>query len=171
MFDFAITEKGDLVFEDQPKTNKLKIDFAISNHQAIKINFFVSPVSQVIPVNNNFKISFKTKKAIAAAKHKVSAVEGKDYVAQQIAIKTKTEITDLANRKEIGSRLSTMRHCNINSPSNLSKIQDIVYDSIKDILPYAEIVAKNETGIGPFSYQNITVHIFNNNEKIYSFNF
>jgi hypothetical protein len=168
MIDFALTDKGDLILEEQPVLPAFRLDFRIAQFQGFTVKFFQAP-SQDVVHNDNFKIRFNTKAHSEEVKYRTSLVDNIEAAIQQVMIRLRTEVTELPIRQTVGSQLRTVKHERLNSRLNLSRIETMTANAIKDIVPNVEAIAKAEYGIGAFYCQNVNIYIYSDGTLFYKF--
>jgi len=169
MIDFALTNKGDLILEEQPVLPDFRLDFRIGKHPGMLMKFMCVPVQTRLPLGD-FKMSFNTKAHVKEAKYRATLVDDIKEAAQQVIIRLRTEVTELPERQTVGSRLSTVKHNSINSVLNLSTIETMTAEAVKNIVPNVEVVAKAEEGMGSFYCQNVNVYIYSDGVLFHKFN-
>lgn len=168
MIDFALSDKGDLILEEQPALPKFKLDFRLAEFPGFKLKFFQAPHQDVIK-NDHFKITFDVKAHSDVAKHRAKLVENIEEAIHQVKIRLRTELTELPRRQTIGSQLRLMKHERLNSTLNLSRIQEMTINAVSKIVPNIEVVAKAEAGIGHFYCQNVNIYIYSDGILFYKF--
>jgi hypothetical protein len=168
MIDFALTDKGDLFLEKQPVFPGFKLSFRIAQFQGFTMKFFQAP-PQDMEHNDHFKISFNTKAHSEEVKYRSSLVEDVKMAIQQVMIRLRTEVTELPIRQTVGSQLRTVKHERLNSRFNLSRIEAMTADALKDIVSNVEVIAKVEYGIGAFYCQNVNIYIYSSSTLFYKF--
>ena len=134
MIDLLLTPSGDLSFiEEQHQNKQLKIDFYKSKNKALRVTFFVEgsgeankPSAKSLAIHFNILTKKANKKALLVTDNK--------YLTQQVTIRLQTALGELPQRTDIGSRLETVRHKNLNSLDTISSVEQIVSEAIKDIL-------------------------------------
>jgi hypothetical protein len=168
MIDFALTDKGDLILEEQPALPGFRLDFRIAQYPGLVVKFFQAPQQSVLS-NSNFKVCFNTKAHNEEIKYRASLVEDIMAAVQQVIIRLRTELKELPVRPNIGSKLRIAKHGRLNSPLNMSTIEAMTVEAIKGIVPEVEVVAKAEFGIGPFYCQNVNIYIYSNGTLFHKF--
>lgn len=168
MVDFAISNSGDLILEEQEKLSKFRIDFRIAEYPGLAIRFFQrKPLEQMPP--GDFKLTFHTKAHSKEIAGRAAIVEDLKAAAQRVMIQLRTELTELPARQAVGSKLRTIKHERLNSAANIASIEAMTLEAVKDIVNNAEVVAKAEFGVGTFYCQNVNVYIYSNDELFYKF--
>lgn len=169
MIDFALTNKGDLILEEQTTLPGFKLNFRASRFPVFAVKFFQAPLQDVAR-EKGFKISFNTKAHSEQIKHRALLVEDVKEAAQQVIIRLRTELTELPERQTVGSQLKLVKHERLNSKLNMSRIETMTADAVSSIIGNVEVVAKAEYGTGSFYCQNVNVYIYSNGILFYKFN-
>jgi phage baseplate assembly protein W len=138
MFDFALTQKGDLIFvQDQTKKKALKISFILSNSIARKIQFNILDAVPETELSNGMKISFMMEEL--PYNKSAMIVQGDIALSQALKIRLSTSIGELKYRTKIGSMLESVKHKQIFNDATLIKTQNAITDAIKDLIADAEV--------------------------------
>lgn len=166
MIDFAINDRGDIMFEPPEKTDKLKISFRVSDSTGLMVSFIT--VSHNDTINSQLKIGFM-QKHIDNEKSKASLVNNSNQKLQAIRLALQTEYGQLKYLNEFGSKLYSIKHEDLYSKSNMKLIEAEVLKSVSKIVPGAVVIAKAEKGIGNFSSHNVGVYIYHNELLIFKF--
>lgn len=141
MFDLALTEKGDIIFQQNTsKSNPFKICFTVSNGKSIRIQFRTEDCSPLIGSNNGIKISFN----IGKTKNNKKAIifDDRDAKIQAIKIRLQTALGDTAGRQSLGSKLETVKHKQLYNKSVQQQVITMVKEAIQDITPKVEVRVK-----------------------------
>lgn len=168
MIDFALTDKGDLILDEQPMLVKFRLDFRLAQLPGFKLKFFQAPYQDVVK-NNHFKITFDVKAHSDVAKYRAALAEDIEEAVQQVKIRLRTELTELPQRQTVGSQLRLMKHERLNNTLNLSRIRQMTIDAVSSIVANVEVVAKAEAGIGHFYCQNVNIYIYSDGILFYKF--
>ena len=165
MTDFMITSSGDLVFTESSKENKkLEISFYVSQTNTLKINFEVDTYQDEIPRNNSLQINFSYDDL--AYNKKAMMVSNDACKMQQIMMRLKTSLGELAERPEIGSMVETVMHQNIKDKAVQSKIIQVIGEALSDILSNYSIKVIPHIDRTNGYNQVIKVLIYENNELV-----
>ena len=164
--DLAINETGDLLFEEKPKISfpTQKIQFNLSkNSRAVKINFALSCESQPIQSNNSLKISFNIQESNQII---ASTCKNNELIAQMIRNILQTDLYELPERQDFGSKANSYKHMNING-ENIKNFKSYLSSVLSNYIlnPEIEIYPTiNETN----GYmQTLHVDVYSNNSLIF----
>jgi phage baseplate assembly protein W len=168
-FDFALTEKGDILFkQNTSKSKPIKICFAITNGKAIKIKLRTEDCSPLIGSDNGIKISFNNgqnennKKAIIFYDN--------DAKIQAIKIRLQTALGDTAGRQSLGSKLETVKHKQLYDKNVQQQVISMVKEAIQDIMPNADVRVKPVATKSDRGYtQKIVIYIYEYNILIFKY--
>jgi phage baseplate assembly protein W len=141
MFDLALTEKGDIIFQqDTNKSNPFKICFAVSNGKAIRIQLRTEDCSPLLGGDNGIKVSFN----IGQTKNNKKAIifDDADAKIQAIKIRLQTALGDTAGRQSLGSELETVKHKQLYNDDVQQQVITMVKEAIQDIIQNAEVRVK-----------------------------
>lgn len=161
--DFELNSTGDLSFEENIERSKpQKISFVTTktSTQKVCINFIESE-AVTHNSNNYLKVEF----FIDNYKPKNSAVIVQDDLAkaQLIALKLKTTLGELPNRKEFGSKLSIFRHDVLDEPS-MRLLENYLKTCLKDDIPNLNVVVKPYIDYINGYKQTVMIEIFSSNK-------
>jgi phage gp46-like protein len=166
MFDLALTEKGDVLFQNDTK-QKMPLVISLCPREALKITLSAEGFLPLEQSNNALKISFdcKTdveyKKAIMLNEH--------DSKIQAIKIRLQTTLGDIAGNTDIGSKLELVKHKESTDESVLSSIKTYVTEAIADIISDPEIIIKPVVSISNGYEQKVIIYIYENEMLIYKY--
>lgn len=162
--DFAISKSGDLLFQEQDINNtSLKVSFALSNTKAMKIVFDFSEFDVNTPSENALKVSFDLVKK--TANKSVQIVKEDDMIAQLLTLKLKTTLGELPLRENFGSKVSLMKHQEINK-ANLDKLAQYVKTCIEDIITNPTVIAKPYINYSNGYKQTVILNIYGDNKSL-----
>lgn len=168
MVDFAISNSGDLILEEQERSSRFRLDFRLAEFPGLAIKFFQrKPLEQLPP--GSFKLTFDVKAHSKEAAYRAAIVEDLKEAAQRVIIQLRTELTELPARQTVGSKLRTVKHERLSNTANIANIEAMTLDAVKDIVSNAAVIAKPEFGVGTFYCQNVNVYIYSNDELFYKF--
>lgn len=168
MIDLAINRKGDLIFTTvEKKVSPLTISFLQCEQSGMKISFKIIDNPRLKREESSLKISFN----VEDKKDSLSALTIKENKAkvQNLEIRLRTELGELANRPQIGSLLKKYKHENLHSEKVLADIQAAVVEAITHLIPYPEVRVK------PIIYkterykQTVQINIFENGYLIFKY--
>ena len=168
MFDFKISNTGDLVLDNAENIAKTKIRFGISDYPVLNINFMTNKISEKKEENPEIlKIAFSVNKT--SKKTAPGSVYDTDELRQRIMILLRTEYGSIPVDQEFGSYINTMRHEDITNDGVLNRIRNIVEEEIAGILDNPSVEVRRVITNEIFGSQNINVYIFDNNKPVYEF--
>lgn len=169
MFDFALTETGDLVFEKSGSPRKpFRISFAISDGKAFKINFRTEDCDPIVGGTNSIKITFDLH--TSRSNSRVLLLDDADARIQGIKIRIQTVLGDIAGRKAIGSRLETIKHKPLYDKTTSASAVAMVKEAIYDLMPDAIVKVQPEVVIGPQGYtQRMSIYIYEDDILIFKY--
>lgn len=165
--DFQIDKSGDIMFREQFKENSsLNISFYLSKTKAQKIMFDLIDFKKNEPSEYALKISFDINKSLA--NKSVSIINEENALNQLIIIKLKTTLGELPYRKNFGSKISLMKHKEINA-TNLSQLEAYVRECLKDIIPNPVVEAKPYINYDNGYNQTVILTVYNGNKQILNY--
>lgn len=137
--DFAIDSSGDLTFKEQDNINSsLKIGFFLSSTSANKIVFDFADFTPITPSKNALKVEFEIVKR--TANKTANTLKDMDALTQLLSLKLKTTLGELPLRQTFGSKVSLLKHKEINQ-INLQMLENYIEECISDIVPNAVVEA------------------------------
>lgn len=168
--DFKISKTGDLLFkENDINSNKLKVNFILSNTNALKVSFnFIDCFNSNSLNNNTLKIKFNL---IETKANKSAIVLNNDEAINQLLLlKLKTTLTELPLRQNFGSKLSLLKHKEVNQ-SNLKLLEEYVSECISDIISDFTVKADFYIDYSTGYNQTVKISVYknNNNKNILNF--
>jgi phage baseplate assembly protein W len=168
MFDFALTQSGDLVFiENKEKHKPLRIDFVIANAGVKKISFKIEDSLPLQKSKNGMSILFDVKETIN--NKKAMTINGASAKSQAIKIRLRTTLGELAERKNIGSKLELAKHKPLYLEATAATVTEYVKEAIKDILPDAEVRVTPITTTNMGYHQTMHIYIYNKGFLIFKY--
>lgn len=165
--DFKISKTGDLIFQSNDiENNKIKVSFVLSNTNACKVYFDFNEFSTVEPSPHALKVQFNLVEKTA---NKSIILLKEDEARQQLLLlKLKTTLGELPLRSDFGSKISLMRHKEINS-TNLRKLEEHIKEAISDIVSEPTVTATAYIDYSNGYNQTVQVRIFDNNKNVLSY--
>lgn len=165
--DFKVSKTGDLIFKENDITsNKVKVSFVLSKTSTCKICFDFNECEQAKPSNNALKIQFNLVEK--TANKSVLMLNQEDALGQLLFLKLKTTIGELPQRQEFGSKISLMRHKDINN-SNLKQLEDYITECISDIVSDPTVKATSHIDYSNGYNQTVKIRIYNKNKNILNY--
>lgn len=162
--DFAISKSGDLLFQEQDvNSTSLKVSFALSRTKATKIVFDFSEFELNTPSKNALKVSFDLVKK--TANKSVHIVKEDEMIAQMLTLKLKTSLGELPLREKFGSKISLMKHQEINKV-NLDKLSSYVKTCIEDIVKNPIVEAKAYIDYNNGYRQTVILNIYGEDKNL-----
>lgn len=165
--DFAVNKNGDLVFQEiDNKSNAIKLMFSISKTKACKVSF---NLEEFIPIEKNttaLKVKFDIAKKIG--NKSIVVLKEDKALSQLLTLKLKTTLGELPLRPEFGSKVSLLRHKEINN-ENLRMLEQYIKECIEDIVsnPIVEAVPYIDYSNG--YTQTVLIKIYNNEKKLLNY--
>ncbi len=160
MIDFELNKKDDVTFRYKSKLKPLRIQFAVSDYPALRIQF--SSDIEHSKITAPFKIKFYTDEPVDNSVS-LSYITGNAELAQNIKIALQTELGELANDSTFGSELYTYKHSDITDKNNLNEIASIAEMIASDIIGSevtANVIVENNEDAGYFYGQNVTIYLY-----------
>lgn len=166
MFDFKLTEKGDLAEEAIDQFPVQKITFSVSEHDVQRISFIVTPLVVKNAPQGEQEISFRFTNQ-NYADFTESSVQDEDELNQALLLALKTEANDTYD-SDVGTGFYKLKHTMIKSDSDIVKLKDRASEIVRSMLPDAtvEIVTKEYPDAGYFRYATCVVVIYDDDVKI-----
>lgn len=165
--DFKITKTGDLIFKENDITsNKIKVSFVLSKTNACKVCFDFNEFEAITPSKNALKIQFDLVEK--TANKSITVLKEEDALAQLMLLKLKTTIGELPLRETFGSKISLLRHKDIND-SNLKLLEDYISECISDIVSQPTVKATAYIDYSNGYNQTVIVRIYDKNKNILSY--
>lgn len=159
MFDFKLTETGDLDVGAEPKTNSLKISFVLGAYPAQRIKFMYMPLEPLFRKEAPLRIQFRYNDVYEAYEHFENNVEGIEEAIQAIRIAMRTEKNDTYDL-ETGSNLYQKIHSRTNK-AGLADIRTEIQGIVDKFLPGTTVsvglIESEEAKY--FRYQSLQVKI------------
>lgn len=164
LVDFAVDSSGDLIFTEQDVlSNSLKVSFAFSKTKAMKIVFDFIECEPSKHSDHALKISFDLVKK--TANKSVAIHKDQDAIQQLLTLKLKTTLGELPLRKEFGSKLSLLKHKEIND-NNLKILEHYILEAISDIVTNPKVEAVPYINYNNGYQQTILVKIYDSKREI-----
>jgi len=162
--DFKISKTGDLIFKENDITsNKIKVSFILSKTNACKVCFDFNEFYAPAVSNNALKIRFDLVKK--TANKSITVLKEEEALAQLLSLKLKTTLGELPLRKAFGSKISLLKHKEINN-SNLKLLEEYITDCISDIVSEPTVEASAYIDYKNGYNQTVKVKIYNKNKNI-----
>lgn len=167
IIDFEINSSGDLIFREQSVENtSLKVTFALSKTNATKIVFDFNEFNAAIPSRHALKVNFELIKK--TANKSVNIIKDKEAMSQLLTLKLKSSLGELPNRPTFGSKLSLLKHKEINK-NNLIILESYVKECISDIIINPVVEAKPFIDYNNGYNQTVVLKIYSNNNNILNY--
>lgn len=165
--DFEISKNGDLLFQKiETENTSLRLKFTLTRTNALKIGFDLEEFELQTPSENALKISFDIKRK--TANEAACIVRGRDADAQLISIKLRTVLGELPQRKEIGSKLASLMHKEINE-TTLRLVEDYVKECISDIVQNPTVTATPYISYNNGYSQTVKVEIHDDTDNLLTY--
>lgn len=167
MFDFKLTERGDLDVEfgnelDAPQ----KVSFNVGAYEAQRIKFTVTPLKVPKKKSAEQRVSFRFVE-MTPTSFQESCLQDEDELAQSLMLALRTESGDVYN-SDVGSKLYRLRHKTITSKKDLKKIADAASVIVDEILPgaTARVIDTEYPEAGFFRYESLLLEISYGGKKL-----
>ena len=165
--DFKISKTGDLIFKENDITsNKIKISFVLSQTNSCKVCFDFNECEEVKPSANALKIQFNL--VDRTANKTVVMLNEENALSQLLLLKLKTTIGELPLRSSFGSKISLMKHNDINS-SYLKQLEDYIAECISDIVSDPTVKATSYIDYANGYNQTVQIRIYDKNKNVLSY--
>ena len=162
--DFAISKTGDLIFKSNDITsNSLKISFSLSNTKAMKVSFDMIEFEPVPVSKNALKVYFDLVKKTADKSATILKEEA--ALSQLLTLKLRTSLGELPLRQEFGSKISLLRHKEINY-ANLNLLENYIKSCISDIVRNPTVKASPYIDYSNGYNQTVIIRIYDNNKNV-----
>ena len=170
MFDFALTNSGDIVLKKQEKYPVLEISWHESAYPVFSLQFSQQNASIRTKPPDTFCLSFHISNKKSVDKTKAGCLHSTDVIRQQLVILLRTELGSVSFRKELGTKLISAKHKDIYSQAVREYIRQTVYDAVEPILYNPEVrVLREKRNGSDFFCQNLNVYIYQDGEQLYEF--
>lgn len=169
MFDFALTDSGDLVFEKSEAIRKpLRIAFTVSDSKAFKIGIRTEDCEPTTGGVNSMKITFDLYSGRRNAR--ALLLDDADARIQGIKIRVQTVLGDIAGRTAIGSRLEKLKHKPLYDKSVATQSVAMVKEAISDLMPDAVVRVEPEVVRNSRGYtQRMSIYIYEDDILIFKY--
>lgn len=167
MMDLFLTKNGDLSFSPINKrinTNVFEFNFHVARTDSLLYNFSVINIGSGDRHSNQFDYNFYIYKP---EYDKVArTVSGTSYINQAIKLRLNTELGTVRNNESLGSELYKLMHSNIPNNKLQIKLQSIVKQALKDIVPDA-VIEIHFLNANYLNYHDGIRIVIINNEDVY----
>lgn len=138
-YDFLLNKNGDISFEISPQEedSKFVFNFHYATSDSLLFNFFSEIHGTKKREPEMLQFNFYTYEVLYNKKNKI--ISDEDFIRQAIRIQLETEIGTLRENYDVGSDLYKYKHSFMNENEVIVKVQDCVYNAIKDIVPNAKV--------------------------------
>lgn len=169
MFDLALTEQGDILFErNLIKDTGLKVSFNFANSKTLRVNFKVEDYVPLIQTNHSLKVSFEIERLNEY--DQVVTLNESDAKIQAIKIRLQTALGSLPFYPTIGSELEIYKHKSLNNKLIQKAIQDAVTKAISDLITNPAIRLEAVSGTNGKEYvQKLVIYIYEDEMLIYKY--
>lgn len=176
MFDFAITNTGDLIFAQSQNNNKeLKLSFNINRLKGLRLSFNVdecypgfieykNETSFPIDSKNGLILSFDIK--MPSNNKKAILVQGNEALYQYIKVIMRTAVNELTMNKPFGSKLELFKHGDLNDKSLLNIISNSIKTTLSNIISDVRVDAKPLIDKNKGYEQCLNIYIYNSNNEL-----
>lgn len=165
--DFKISKTGDLIFKENDITsNKIKINFVLSGTNACKVCFDFNEFVEVTPSKNALKVQFNLVEK--TANKSIVMLKEEEALSQLLLMKLKTTLGELPLRPEFGSKISLLKHKDINN-SNLRLLEEYIADCISDVVSEPTVKATAYIDYRNGYNQTVQVRVYDKNKNILSY--
>lgn len=167
MIDIEIDNTGDFVLRERFKFPSLKLSWTINKTEALKLSFDVGRNMNDPPENIGLKLNLKIRNKIDTDVY--STVRKERELRQRILVLLRTELGELINAPNYGTKLIQQKHRDITDESVIKEVHDIVFDAVSDHLNEPRVIIRRKKNDTPFACQNLNVYIYNGRKEIYDF--
>ena len=166
MLDLFLTDSGDLSFLTNMSSKSSEgfvYNFHIAQTDSLLFNFYIDNTNKK-ENNNCFEYSFYT--YTPEYNKEMMTVSSKNYIQQCIKIRLNTELDTIRENTDMGCNLHTIIHSNIPNNKLKTKVEEMIKESIQDILPNAS-VSVSFLNTDYLNYHDSIRVVIVNNEDIY----
>ena len=156
--DFEITKTGDLAIVEKETADTFQVRFRIGD-PGLQVSFFLLPGASEAP-SGSFGLSFSTANKGVLTGVSAAVIENDDELVQRIWIALATELGDLRNRADVGSKISLVRHKPLFSQTVLDELQLVAQNAISSLVSDATIVARPELGTGFLYCSHVSLYVY-----------
>ena len=169
MFDFELTEAGDLAYEEMELDGSFHLAFVLSKHKAQRISFLSIPRSTSTRKTGGQHISFKYSDEFAKYHIKPRILDDEKELQQALLFKFRTELGEL-NDPDVGSEFYKHIHDIIAGDKDLKKIREAAEEVASEYYPDAIVKVSYEIAkrAGNFAFQSVIVRLADEDDKLIS---
>lgn len=140
MIDLLFSSSGDIFLtETNTRKESIRVSFSVtSSSSSVNISFLTSKGSAPDVGTNGIKVSFNCIKSESG--YQALTIDNKSATSQKVMVYLKTELGDIAKRKNLGSRLYKHRHKALFDRNNINDVETSVKEVISHIIPNARVV-------------------------------
>jgi hypothetical protein len=169
MIDFALTNTGDLIVDQQESFPVFCLQWRDSAFSIFNMSFLQKQEKDKRTPEGIFEFNFDASSATNREKKNTRSIHGLEELKQRLIILFRTEEGACPLNTNLGSKLVIQKHKDINSMPVLQEIQRIVKEKINDLVEDPAVVIKVEKSDSAFFCQNVSIYIYQNNELIFKF--
>lgn len=167
MFDFSLTESGDLDIESKTSFAPFHVRFTAAKYKAQHVSFLCMPKPIIRAKKKGQHITFRYTKPLEEAQYIDIPVQDNAELFQAMNIEFRTELGDVLD-ETVGSDFYKHIHQVIKSEGDLEKLQAVASVIVKKYFPNAttELSYEIHEDAGNFKYQSIVCRIYDESEKL-----
>jgi phage baseplate assembly protein W len=168
MFDFAITQTGDLIFTESNYIKKpFKIRFAITKAKVLRVKFDLSDCYDEPQVQNGIKVTFNIENV--RKDKKAALVFDEQAKTQAIKMRLATALGEVVDRESIGSTLEMYKHKPLFEKSTINGITAAVIDAIKDIVSNVQVKVMPVVNTSAGYSQDMAIYIYEDGFLVFKY--
>ena len=167
MFDFTLTEAGDLEYENKAPFAPMHVTFTVAEYPSQHISFLSVPKPIIRPKKNGQHITFRFMPKIQESQLKDVPVQDTAEIVQAMNIEFRTELGDTLN-EEIGSNFYRHIHDVVKGEEDMEKIRLAAQNIVNKYFKDAEVDASYEIheDAGNFAFQAVVIRIYDSDEAL-----
>ena len=138
----------------------------LSNTNACKVCFDFNEFESIVPSNHALKVQFDLVEK--TANKSTMIIKEEDALSQLLLLKLKTTLGELPRRQEFGSRISMLRHKDVNT-TNLRALEEYIVDCISDIVNNPTAKAEAYVDYTNGYNQTVQVRIYDKDKNVLTY--
>lgn len=162
MIDLKINNAGDIVSEDKAPMAKIALTWKIEETPTIRLRFKTginskefAPASDAL---NEEPIHFIIDTKHSDKEHSVASCTDEEELRQRVLLLTRSI-----------PRVVRQKHKDATDPMVQEEVRAAVLSRVKDVLDDPSVIVRKEEYAGVFSWQNLSVYIYDGKKEIYNF--
>ncbi len=162
MFDFQLTQRGDILLISNETVSSFKLSFNISKYSGQKISFLTVMQDKPKPKHQQ-SVSFYFQEPPKRIMSDLNIRDDKEKM-QAARIELKTELKNVYNY-EAGSEFYALNHTIYKNKNSLEPLQDAIKEIMDKYFPNCTIKLEFKAGDGFFWCQTIMASVYDSNNK------